>query len=103
MTKLAPTLPVVLAGMLLDQLQAVLLGEQHEPVHRPLGLLRVGRLLLGRRHGGRHEGARGLGGGRRLAHGGEEGGDAVAEARAGPRRHLLRQVLPGRAGQKKTT
>ena len=50
--------------MLLDQLQPVLLGEQHEPVHRPLGLrlrprLLVGRRLLllqlGRRHGRAHD------------------------------------------------
>ena len=43
--------------MLLDQLQPVLLGEQHEPVHRPLGLVRVLDSLLGRGHRGRHDGA----------------------------------------------
>ena len=44
------SLPVVLARMLLDELEAILLGEEHESVHRPLRLVRVVLLLLlGRR------------------------------------------------------
>ena len=45
-------LPVIFARMLLDQLKAIFLGEKHEPVHGPLGLVRVLARLLGRRHRG---------------------------------------------------
>lgn len=44
--------------MLLDEFEPELLGKQHEPVHRPLGLVLVlcrRLLLLGGRHGRRHD------------------------------------------------
>ena len=41
--------------MLLDEFESILLGEEHEPVHRPLRLVRVVLLLLlGRRRRRRH-------------------------------------------------
>ena len=57
MKKYCPDPPVVFARVLLDELQPVLLGEQHEAVHGPLGLVRV-LGLLGGGHGRRHHGAR---------------------------------------------
>ena len=48
--------------MLLDQLQPVLLSEQHEPVHRPLRLVCVLDSLLSRGHGRRHDGTGACGG-----------------------------------------
>lgn len=54
--------PVILSRMLLDQLKAIFLGEKHEPVHGPLGLVWVLARLLGWGHRGRHHRARGCGG-----------------------------------------
>ena len=84
-----PDPPVVFARVLLDQLQSVLLGEQHESVHRSLGLVRVLDVLLGGRHGRGHDGPGPSGGpdGRR-----KEAGYAVSESQTS-------RVPPGSRGK----
>lgn len=95
------SLPVILPRVLLDQLQTILLGEQHEPVHRSLGLVRVLDVLLGGGHGRGHDGPGGGGGphGRR-----EKVCDPVSQSQtsglspgsgSGSRRELVRQLLAG--------
>ena len=108
MKKYCPDPPVVFARVLLDQLQPVLLGEQHEAVHGPLGLVRV-LGLLGGGHRRRHHRAR-HGHRARGAHSWrQQRGDAVAESEARGRhgsgvsrqrdpasgRELVRQLLAG--------
>ena len=95
------SLPVILPRVLLDQLQTVLLGEQHEPVHRSLGLVRVLDVLLGGGHGRGHDGPGGGGG---PDGGREEVCDPVSQSQtsglsprsgSGSRRELVRQLLAG--------
>ena len=108
MKKYFPDPPVVFARVLLDQLQSVLLGEQHEAVHGPLGLVRV-LGLLGGGHWRRHHRAR-HGHRARGAHSWrQQRGDAVAESEArgghgsgvsrqrdpASGRELVRQLLAG--------
>lgn len=56
------SLPIVLARMLLNEFQSVLLCKKHEPVHGPFGLFRIFFLLLGRWNGWWHHGFSNWGG-----------------------------------------
>ncbi len=93
--------PVVLAGVLLYQLQPVLLRKQHESVHGSLGAIRISRLFASRRHRRAHHDiiaavAAAAASGR--AHsGGKEVGDAVSEG--GRSAGAARARTPGRGGQ----